>query len=136
MARFSPSMLIPAVAQNTTAQRTAKDVALANIDKQKHLFQHPEADGKRTFKAIDGNRTQFTVRVSNQPLVLGQYEVDGVTANVREMTVPTANFAEALDFYADRIKAGEYDLQLQALSDKKMQRTQKLRATRAAKKAG
>lgn len=135
MARFNPAMLVPAVAQNVSAQRTAKDIALANLEKQKHLFAHPEEDGKRTFKAIDGERVQFTVRVSNTPLILGQYEVDGKTADVREMTVPAANFSEALDFYADRIKAGEYDAQLATLTEKKVARTDKLRSTRAAKKA-
>lgn len=135
MSKFNPTMLKPAVAANAaSAQRSAKEVALANIAKQAHLFKTPEDDGKRTFKSIDGGRVQFTLRVSNTPLVLGQYEVDGVKADVREMTVPAANFAEALDYFADKLKAGEFDVQLAALDEKKTARTAKLRKTRASKK--
>lgn len=135
MAKFNPSLLAPAVAANAaSAQRSAKEVALANIAKQAHLFKTPEDDGKRTFKSIEGGRVQFTLRVSNTPLVLGQYEVDGVKADVREMTVPAANFAEALDYFADKVKAGEFDVQLAALDEKKTARTAKLRKTRSEKK--
>lgn len=135
MAKFNPSLLAPAVAANAaSAQRSAKEVALANIAKQAHLFKTPEDDGKRTFKSIEGGRVQFTLRVSNTPLVLGQYEVDGVKADVREMTVPAANFAEALDYFADKVKAGEFDVQLAALDEKKTARTAKLKQTRAGKK--
>lgn len=135
MAKFNPSLLAPAVAANAaSAQRTAKEVALANIAKQSHLFSHPEDDGKRTFKAIDGGRVQFTLRVSNTPLILGQYETDGVKADVREMTVPQANFIEALDYFADKVKAGEFDGQLAVLDEKKTARTAATRKTRAEKK--
>ena len=51
------------------------------------------------------------------------------------MTVPKANFNDALDYYADRIKTGEYDAQLAAMGEKKAQRNDKMRSTRAAKKA-
>ena len=135
MSKFNPAMLVPAsLEKNTSAARSAKDVALANIEKQKHLFNTPEDNGKRTF-TVDGNRVAFTLRVSNQALVLGQYEVDGVKADVKEMTVPKANFAEALDYFADKVKAGEFDVQLAALDEKKTARTAKLKQTRAGKKA-
>lgn len=134
MAKFDPAMLVPASSEkNTSAARSAKDVALANIDKQKHLFLNPEAEGKRTF-TVDGARVAFTLRVSNQALVLGQYEVDGVKADVKEMTVPKANFSDALDYFADKVKAGEFEVQLAALDAKKTARTTKLKATRAGKK--
>lgn len=135
MSKFNPAMLVPAsLEKNTSAARSAKEVALANIEKQKHLFNTPEDNGKRTF-TVDGNRVAFTLRVSNQALVLGQYEVDGVKADVKEMTVPKANFAEALDYFADKVKAGEFDVQLVALDEKKTARTAKLKQTRASKKA-
>lgn len=134
MSKFNPAMLVPAsLDKSTSAARSAKEVALANIEKQKHLFNTPEDDGKRTF-SVDGNRVAFTLRVSNQALVLGQYEVDGVKADVKEMTVPKANFAEALDYFADKVKAGEFDVQLAALDEKKTARTAKLKQTRAGKK--
>lgn len=134
MSKFNPAMLVPAsLDKSTSAARSAKEVALANIEKQKHLFNTPEDDGKRTF-SVDGNRVAFTLRVSNQALVLGQYEVDGVKADVKEMTVPKANFAEALDYFADKVRAGEFDVQLAALDEKKTARTAKLKQTRAGKK--
>lgn len=136
MAKFNPAMLVPAVAVNAgSAARSAKDVALANIDRMKEQFAAGlAAEGKRNFQHIDGNRIQFTIRVSNTPLVLERTKVEETEVEVREMTVPTANFTDALDYYADRITAGEYDVQLAALEDKKVARTEKLKATRAAKK--
>lgn len=137
MAKFSPAMLVPAVAaEAVSAQRSAKDVALANIAKMKEQFAAGEgAEGKLNFKPVEGGRLAFTIRVSNTPLVLERTKVQDTDVDVREMTVPSANFTDALDYYADRIKAGEYDAQLQTLSDKKAARTDKLRTTRAAKKA-
>lgn len=137
MARFDPKLLVPAVAADkTSAARSAKDVALANINKMKEQFAAGEgAEGKRNFKAIDGARIQFTIRVSNTPLILERTKVQDTDVDVKEMTVPEANFVDALDYYADRIKAGDYDAQLATLSEKKAQRTDKLRETRAGKKA-
>lgn len=137
MARFDPKLLIPAVAADkTSAARSAKDVAFANINKMKEQFAAGDAaEGKRNFKAIDGGRIQFTIRVSNTPLILERTKVADTDVDVKEMTVPKANFVDALDYYADRIKAGEYDPQLATLSEKKAQRTDKLRETRAGKKA-
>jgi len=137
MSKFNPALLVPAAAAVTSAARSAKEVALANIAKQKHLFLNPEEEGKRTFKlSEDGKQVVFTLRVSNTPLVLGQYDVDGVKSDVREMMVPKPNFADALDYFKDRVEAGEFDAQLATLNDKKTARTEKLRTTRASKKAG
>lgn len=137
MAKFNPSLLVPAVAADKgSAARSAKDVALANINKMKEQFAAGEAaEGKVNFKPVDGGRLAFTIRVSNTPLVLERTKVQDTDVDVREMTVPAANFTDALDYYADRIKAGEYDAQLATLNDKKAARTDKLRTSRAAKKA-
>jgi hypothetical protein len=137
MAKFNPSLLVPAVAADKgSAARSAKDVALANINKMKEQFAAGEAaEGKVNFKPVDGGRLAFTIRVSNTPLVLERTKVQDTDVDVREMTVPAANFTDALDYYADRIKAGEYDAQLATLTDKKAARTEKLRTTRASKKA-
>lgn len=135
MSKFNPALLVPAAAVVTSAARSAKEVALANIGKQKHLFLSPEEEGKRTFKiSEDGKQVSFTLRVSNTPLVLGQYDVDGVKSDVREMSCPKANFADALDYFKDKVGAGEFDAQLATLNDKKAARTDKLRQTRATKK--
>lgn len=137
MARFDPKLLVPALAADKgSAARTAKDVALANIAKMKEQFAAGEgAEGKVNFKPVDGGRLAFTIRVSNTPLVLERTKVEDTDVEVREMTIPAANFNDALDYYADRIKAGEYDAQLTTLSEKKEARTAKLRETRAGKKA-
>lgn len=136
MAKFNPAMLVPAVAADKgSVARTAKEVAIANIAKMKEQFAAGEgAEGKLNFKPVDGGRLAFTIRVSNTPLVLERTKVQDTDVDVREMTVPAANFTDALDYYADRINAGEYDVQLAMLTDKKTQRTDKLRTTRAAKK--
>ncbi len=138
MARFDPKMLVPALATDKgSAARSAKDVALANISEMKEQYAAGEgAEGKVNFKAVDGGRLAFTIRVSNTPLVLERTKVEDTDVEVREMTIPAANFSDALDYYADRIKAGEYDAQLTALSEKKEARTSKLRQTRATKRVG
>jgi len=138
MARFDPKMLVPALAADKgSAARSAKDVALANISKMKEQYAAGEgAEGKVNFKAVDGGRLAFTIRVSNTPLVLERTKVEDTDVEVREMTIPASNFSDALDYYADRIKAGEYDAQLTALSEKKEARTSKLRQTRATKRVG
>ncbi|WP_343545698.1 hypothetical protein [Sphingomonas paucimobilis] len=137
MTKFSPAMLVPAVAADKgSAARSAKDVALANINKMKEQYAAGEgAEGKLNFKPVDGGRLSFTIRVSNTPLILERTKVQDTDVDVKEMTVPAANFTDALDYYADRIKAGEYDAQLATLTEKKVARTDKLRTTRAAKKA-
>jgi hypothetical protein len=137
MARFDPKLLVPATqVDKGGAARSAKDVALANIARMKEQFAAGDgAEGKLNFKLIDGGRVSFTIRVSNSPLVLERVKVEDTDVEVREMTVPKANFIDGLDYYGDRITAGEYDVQLQALSEKKAARTDKLKATRAGKKA-
>ena len=136
MSKFNPALLMPVQAQGSTSNaRSVKDVALDNIQKMKHLFQHPEDDGKRNFKKVDDKTTSFTIRVSNTALVLGQFDQGGVKSCVREMTVPTVNFLDAMDYFADKVKAGEFDAQLEALNAKKAARTEKLKKTRSEKKA-
>lgn len=140
MAKFNPAMLVPSSLTKEFAKesggRTIKDVVLANIEKMKAQWAAGDkAEGKLNYR-VAGERVCFTIRVSNQALVLGTFEDGGVTSDVREMTVPKANFAEALDFYAERIRAGDMDAQLATLDGKKAARTEKLRATRAGKKGG
>ncbi len=137
MAKFDPKMLVPALPAAADAnKRSTKDVVLANINKMKEqLAAGDGAEGKKNFKPVEGNRIEFTIRVSNTPLVLERVKVQDTDVEVSAMTVPTANFVEALDYYADRIKAGEYDAQLATLSEKREARTTKLKATRAEKKA-
>lgn len=138
MARFNPSLLVPAsqVAEfnKAGAARTVQQVALDNIARMKEQFAAGDAaEGKVNFKVV-GDRVAFTIRISNTALVLERAKVQDTEVDVKEMSVPKANFTDALDYYADRIKAGEYDAQLEALSVKKATRTDKMRSTRAARK--
>lgn len=139
MAKFNPALLIPAQLapefNKTGAARNAMQIALDNIAKTKEQFAAGDAaEGKLNFK-LAGDKVLFTIRVSNTALVLERVKIQDTDVDVKEMTVPRANFVDALDFYADRLKAGEYDAQLASLSEKKAQRTEKLKATRAEKKA-
>lgn len=139
MPKFNPALLVPAsqVAEfsKQRAARTVQQVALDNIARMKEQFAAGDAaEGKVNFK-LSGDRVAFTIRVSNTALVLERTKVQDTDVDVKEMTVPKANFPDALDYYADRIKAGEYDAQLTGLAEKKATRTDKMRETRAARKA-
>lgn len=137
MSKFSPAMLIPAAQLEgfKSAARTLHAVALDNINKMKEQHAAGEgAEGKLNFKLV-GDKMAFTVRVNNTALVLERVKVQDTDVDVKEMSVPKAHFTDALDYYADRIKAGEYDAQLAALEEKRTARTDKMRSTRATKKA-
>lgn len=142
MAKFNPALLVPAQQapefNKAATGRTVAQVALDNIAKMKEQFARvgkgEKLEGKANFK-IAGDKVAFTIRVSNSALVLEQVKVQDTNVDVKEMSVPKANFVEALDYYADRIKAGEYDAQITTLGEKKAARTDKMRTTRAAKKA-
>lgn len=136
MARFNPNMLQPAQAQsNTSNARSATEVALANIDKMREQYAAGDgAEGKLNFRKAEDGRIAFTIRVSNTALVLERTKVEDTEVEVKEMTVPEANFTDALNYYADRIRGGEYTAQLEALTARKAARAEKLKATRAQKK--
>ncbi|MGT2513857.1 hypothetical protein ACVOMT_06000 [Sphingomonas panni] len=110
MAKFNPALLVPAsqIAEFSKqgAGRTVQQVALDNIARMKEQFAAGDAaEGKVNFK-LSGDRVAFTIRVSNTALVLERTKVQDTDVDVKEMTVPKANFPDALDYYADRIKAG------------------------------
>ena len=142
MAKFDPKMLVPAQQveefSKAPAGRSVQAVALDNIERMRAEFAKVQLgerlDRKANFK-VAGDKTAFTIRVNNSALVLERVKVQDTDVDVKEMSVPTANFADALTYYADRIKAGEYDAQLTTLSEKRVARTDKMRTTRAAKKA-
>ena len=139
MAKFNPSVLVPASQvegfNNPGNQRTTQQVALDNIDRMKAQWAAGDkAEGKKNFKVV-GDRVAFTVRVNNTALVLETTEVAGTKVEVREMTAPKGAFPDALDYYAERFRAGHYADQLSTLGDKREARTTKMRATRSAKKA-
>ena len=142
MARFDPKLLVPAQQapefSKAVATRSVQQVALDNIAKMKEQFakvgKGEKLDSRANFK-VAGDKIAFTIRVSNSALVLEQVKVQDTTVDVKEMSVPSANFLDALTYYSDRIKAGEYDAQIATLTERREARTDKMRTTRAAKKA-
>lgn len=133
---FDPKNLVPAAqveAFNKTAgARSVKEVALDNIKKQIALFKDAKLDGKRHF-ITQGDRTAFSVRINNTALVLETIDVKGTKVEVKEMTCPTVDFEAALNYYAGRIEKGDYDAALGVLAKSRDVRSEKMRATRAAK---
>ncbi len=142
MARFDPKLLIPAQQapefNKAAAGRSVAQVALDNIERMRAEFpkvqKGEKLERKPSFK-VAGDKVAFTIRVNNSALVLERVKVQDTDVDVKEMSVPTANFLDALTYYADRIKAGEYDAQLTMLGEKREARTSKMWTTRAAKKA-
>jgi hypothetical protein len=142
MARFDPKLLVPAQQtpefSKAAATRSVQQVALGNIERMRELFPQVQKgeklERKPTFK-IAGDKVAFTIRVNNSAIVLERVKVRDTDIDVKEMSVPTANFLDALTYYADRIRSGEYDAQLTTLSEKRDARTSKMRSTRAATKA-
>lgn len=142
MARFDPKLLVPAQQtpefSKAAATRSVQQVALDNIERMRAEFPQVQKgeklERKPSFK-VAGDKVAFTIRVNNSALVLERVKVRDTDIDVKEMSVPTANFMDALTYYADRIRSGEYDAQLTSLSEKRDARTSKMRSTRAAKKA-
>lgn len=139
MSKFNPSMLVPAAQvegfNKASGQRTLRQVALDNIDKMREQFAAgDDAEGKLNFRVVE-DKIAFTIRVNNSALILERVKVQDTDVDVKEMAAPKAAFTDALTYYADRIKAGEYDAQLATLEEKRASRTDKMRSTRAAKKA-
>ncbi len=142
MARFDPKLLIPAQQapefSKVAVGRSIQQLALDNIERMHAEFPKAQKgeklERKPSFK-IAADKVAFTIRVNNSALVLERVKVQDTDVDVKEMSVPVANFLDALSYYADRIKAGEYDAQLTTLGEKKAARTDKMRTTRAAKKA-
>ncbi|WP_242152556.1 hypothetical protein [Sphingomonas sp. BAUL-RG-20F-R05-02] len=131
MAAFDPKNLKPAhtvaeFADSAQSQRTAKAVVLDGIKKQLALFKDPRVEGRRWFTS-GASHTAFTIRVANKPLKLSGEET--------KLAVETKDFEAALDYFAKEIAAGKLDEQLNAATGAMEARKDKMRTTRAAKKA-
>jgi hypothetical protein len=131
MSKFNPALIKPAsqsteFAVEPDAKRTAKVILLEGIDKQKALFADPKLDGRRWF-TVGKVEVAISLKVANRPLKLIGDEV--------RVAVPLANFDDAMAFYKAEVEAGKFDEQLTTLDGLREARTNKLRATRAEKKA-
>ncbi|MBM6577138.1 hypothetical protein KCP91_12215 [Microvirga sp. SRT01] len=135
---FDPAKLVPAdqvaAFAKVAGARGIKQVAIANIDKQIALLADPAIEGKRTYE-VKGDHSAFEVRVNNSAMVLETANVKGTQVEVRKMAVPAKDLKDAFLYYRKRIEAGDYDDQLTKLDTVRNARTDKMRATRATKKA-
>lgn len=129
MANFSLALIKPVSKSTefgqTSNARSAKEVLLTGIEQQLKLFREPATEGRRWFRS-GKSETAFALKYSNRALVL----VDGETQAV----VPTDKFEDALAYFKAEVSKGVFDEQLKALEGARTERTNKMRATRAAKK--
>ncbi len=131
MAAFNPTALKPAsqvaeFADKNNGARTAKAVVLDGIKKQIALFKDPKAEGRRWFTS-GATHTAFTIRVANKPLKLQGDET--------KLAVETKDFEAAMDYFAKEIGAGKLDAQLDEATAAMNARKDKMKTTRADKKA-
>lgn len=105
--------------------RSAKDVLLAGIDQQLKLFKDVKAEGKRWF-TVGKSETLLTLRYGNRALVLKDGE--------KSVTVPNDQFEGAMAYFKDQVQKDAFIDQLSELEKSRTERTDKMRATRKAKK--
>ena len=125
---FNPTALksVAAVADlSATGKRTARDVVLDGIKAQLALFAEPKKEGRRWFRS-GATDTAFSLRYGNTALKLRGDE--------QQLAVETKSFPDAMNYFADEVKAGKFDKQLAELEKARAARTDKMRATRAEKK--
>lgn len=130
MATFNPTAIRPASKSTEFGQsgkiRAAKDVLLAGIDGQLALYKDAKAEGRRWFN-VGKSETLVTLRYGNKALVLKDGE--------KSVTVPNDQFEGALAYFKDQVSKDVFRDQLAELEKARADRTNKMRETRAAKKA-
>lgn len=133
---FDPKLLAPSAAVATLAKgapKSVKNIALDSIDRQLALLADPKLEGKRTFRVV-GEAAAFSIRVGAQSLELEVF-LDGKPARTREASVPAKVLKDALLYYRGKVDAGDYKDQLDGLADGRTARVEKMRSTRAARRA-
>jgi len=131
MATFSPNMIVPAsksteFAAGGSQERSAKTILLEGIKRQLDFYANPTKEGRRWF--VRGQKEVcLTLRLGNKPLKLNGEET--------KVVVPADHFEAAMKFYADEVEKGKFDGQLKAAEVAMGERKDKLRKTRAEKKA-
>jgi hypothetical protein len=131
MAAFNPNMIVSAAksaefAGEANQDRTAKAILLDGIKRQLDFYANPTKEGRRWF--VRGQKEVcITLRIGNKPLKLNGEET--------KVVVPAEHFEAAMKHYAAEVEKGAFNAQL-ALAETAMdERKDKLRKTRAEKKA-
>lgn len=130
MATFNAALIKPASKSSEfnkqSNTRSAKDVLLAAIDQQIKLFKDVKADGRRWF-TVGKSETLLTLRYGNRALVLKDGE--------KYVTIPNDQFEPAMAWFKEQVAKDAYKDQLSELEVSRTARTDKMRATRAERKA-
>ena len=107
------------------AKRTAKATVLEGIKNQLVLFADPKKEGRRWFRS-GASDTAFSLKYGTTALKLKGEET--------QLAVETKLFPEAMAYFQSEVEKGKFDEQLSVLEKARGDRTDKMRATRAAKK--
>ena len=131
MATFNPSMIVPASKSAEFAKageqgRSAKSILLDGIAKQIKLFSNPKEDGRRWF-VLGQKECAITLRVNNKPIKL--------VGNETKVVVPVDQFEAAMNHFKAEVEKGSFNAQLEEADKGIATRRDKLRETRASKKA-
>lgn len=126
---FNPTALksVASVADlsDNKGKRTAKATVLEGIKAQLALFADPKAEGRRWFRS-GATDTAFSVKYGTTALKLKGEET--------QLAVETKLFPEAMAYFSAEVEKGKFDDQLSVLEKARAARTDKMRATRQAKK--
>lgn len=131
MANFNPAMILPAsksteFAEGANQERTAKAILLDGIKRQLDFYANPSKEGRRWF-TLGQKEVALTLRIGNKPLKLNGEET--------KVVVPTEHFSAAMKHFASEVEKGSFDAQLKDAEKAMGERKEKLRKTRASKKA-
>jgi hypothetical protein len=130
MANFDPKLLVPASKSKefngAAVTKTPKSILAAGIDKQIALFKKPSEEGRRWFTLGD-KEVAIRLKFANKAIPLA--------GNEDTVVVPRDQFEGAMLYLKGEAEKGAYDAPLAELAKGREDRTNKMRATRAAKKA-
>ncbi|WP_454883975.1 hypothetical protein [Sphingomonas oryzagri] len=125
---FNPTALksVASVADlsDNKGKRSAKATVLEGIKSQLALFADPKAEGRRWFRS-GATDTAFQLKYGTTALKLKGDET--------QLAVETKLFPEAMAYFSAEVEKGKFDDQLAVLEKARAARTDKMRATRAAK---
>ncbi len=111
---------------NSEVVKTPKTLLAVAIDKQIQLYKKPSEEGRRWF-TIGDKEVALKLKFANKAIPL--------VGNEETVVVPRDQVEAAYLYLKEQALAGKYDAPLAELAKSREDRTSKMRATRAAKKA-
>ena len=129
MAAFDPKTLVAASKStefNGTVSKTPKSILMAAIDVQIALSKDVKKEGRRWF-TFGEKEAALKLKFANKALpILGTEDT---------VVVPRDQLEAAYTYFKGEVEKGVFDKPLAELAKERGDRTDKMRATRAAKKA-